>query len=116
MAGNLLINLFENWPKYDIGEGAFMALFGFLFVFLGIVLLILIFTGLGKIMAIRNVKKGKEHKAARAPKAQTKSSSALKKEEGVTPELLAVISAAIAAYYEDENVKCDFVVRRIKKL
>ena len=113
-ASLLLDNLFEDRPKYDIGEGAFMALFGFLFVVCGIVLLILIFTGLGKLMAIRNAKSGKGKK--RAPKEQPKQKTESPKEEGVTPELVAVISAAIAAYYEDENVKCDFVVRRIKKL
>ena len=112
MKANLLVSLFENWPKYDIGTGAFMAIFGFLFVFVGIVLLILIFTGLGKIMSIRNERAGKKEKKPATPKKDTGDKVA----EGVTPELVAVLTAAIAAYYEDENVQCDFVVRRIKKL
>lgn len=112
MKANLLASLFENWPKFDIGEGAFYAVFGFLFVFFGIVLLILIFTGLGKIMSIRNAKTGKKEKKPVVPEKKANESG----EAGVTPELLAVLTAAIAAYYEDEDVQCDFVVRRIKKL
>lgn len=106
-------NLLDGWFKLDVGEGAFYALFGFLFVFCGIVLLVLFFTALGKGMKevqkprLRRKRKGEELPVPKQP---------IVSEEGVTPELVAVISAAIAAYYEDENVKCDFVVKRIKKL
>lgn len=111
MGNAILAGLFENWPKYDIGEGAFMAVFGFAFVFLGIVIMILLFTGLGKIMSVINGKK----KGKSAPVTSVKPNKAHKQEQ-TDDELIAVITAAIAAYYEGENTKCDFVVRRIKKL
>lgn len=111
MGNAILAGLFENWPKYDIGEGAFMAVFGFAFVFLGIVIMILLFTGLGKIMSVINGKK----KGKSSPVASVKPNKVHKQEE-TDDELIAVITAAIAAYYEGENTKCDFVVRRIKKL
>lgn len=110
MINNLLV-----WFKFDVGEGAFYALFGFLIVFTGIVILILLFTALGKIMKQankpRSLRKRKKEESEEAPSAE-----AAVIEEGITHELVAVISAAIALYYEGENVKCDFVVKRIRKL
>lgn len=113
MKNALLVGLFENWPKYDIGEGAFMAVFGFIFVFLGIVVMILLFTGLGKVMAIINGKKNGKPVSAKPSAARARKTNA---DDQADDELIAVITAAIAAYYEGENTKCDFVVRRIKKL
>lgn len=109
----MLTNLLDGWFKFDVGEGAFYAVFGFLFVFLGITLLILIFTVLGKVMAKVNARKKEPKKQAKAEAPQT---PAVAIEEGASPELIAVISAAIAAYYEGTQQKCDFVVRRIKRL
>lgn len=111
-----MLNNLLGWFKFDVGEGAFYALFGFLVVFAGIVILILLFTALGKIM-----KEASKPRALRKPKKKEKEEKPSAEvpavaEEGVTPELVAVISAAVAAYYEGENVKCDFIVRRIKKL
>ena len=90
----------------------FYAVFGFLFVFLGITFLVIIFTILGKVMQkVNDKKKAKPVKKAPAPAAE----SPAQDEEGMTPELVAVISAAVAAYLV-ESQKCDFVVRRIKRL
>ncbi len=113
-------NMLDGWFHFDVGEGAFYAAFGFLFVFLGIVVLIILFTALGKIMKEvnkprkpRSKRRGGKKSKADSPETETAQGPT---QEGVTPELIAVISAAIAAYYENENVKCDFVVKRIKKL
>ena len=35
-------------------------------------------------------------------------------EETLSDETIAVITAAIAAYYEKVNPKCEFIVKRIK--
>lgn len=106
-----------DWFRFDVGEGAFYALFGFLIVLAGIIILILLFTALGKIMEQVN----KPHKQRKPRKSKKKKGEASEEvieqaEEGITPEIIAVISAAIAAVYESENVKCDFVVKRIRKL
>ena len=112
----MLTNLLS-WFKYDVGEGAFDAVFGFLFVFCGITLLVLIFTLLGLCMKKFNARKPRQK---RAKKNQTKEEEKPAEKpvvsEGITPELVAVITAAIAACYESENTPCEFVVRRIKKL
>lgn len=96
------------WLKMDVGEGAFYALFGFAFVFLGIVVLVLFFTLFGYCM----------NKIGSRKEETTRESVVTLpgKEEEIPPEVVAVISAAIAAYYSAAPQKCDFVVRRIKRL
>ena len=108
-----MLNLLDSWLKVKIGEGAFYAVFGFVFVVAGITLLILIFTLFGAIM--KRINEKREASAARAVEAKL---SAPQEESGdePSPEVIAAITAAIAAYYEGEKVACDFVVRRIKKI
>lgn len=108
-------NLFENWPQFDIGEGAFYAVFGFLFVFCGIILLILIFSLLGLIMKKINERPKKEKRQKNKIEAPVPQQST-QTEDGISPEVVAVIAAAISAYYEGSQQKCDFVVKRIKRL
>lgn len=107
MWNDLLFQLFH--PEEGmIGEGAFYALFGFVFVFLGISLLILIFTGLGLVMKKWNERgKTEQRESVVLPSGET---------EEIPPEIAAVISAAIAAYYEEAPERCAFVVKRIKRL
>ena len=116
----MLVNLLDGWFKIDVGEGAFYSVFGFIFVFLGIALLIAIFTALGLIMKKVNSREKSPKTAKKEKGAQRSPASVAQKapvaEEGLSPELIAVITAAIAAYYEGTKEKCDFVVRRIKRL
>ncbi len=106
-----MLNLLDGFFKVDLGEGAFYAVFGFVFVFVGIALLIAIFTLLGLLMKKVNHRKRKDETRESAVTA-----AAPQGEEGISPETVAVIAAAIAAYYEATSQKCDFVVRRIKRL
>ncbi len=106
------MNLLDGWFKFDVGEGAFYSVFGLAFVIVGIALLVGVFTLLGFVMKKFNERKGKgKAEPVSVPKSQQPAV-----EEGVSPEVVAAITAAITAYYEKENVPCDFVVRRIGKL
>ena len=112
----MLANLLS-WFKYDVGEGAFDAVFGFFFVFCGITLLVLIFAFLGMGMKKFNARKPRQKRTKRnQTKEEEKPAEKPVVSEGITPELVAVITAAIAACYESEKTPCEFVVRRIKKL
>lgn len=109
-----MTDLLLAWFKYDIGEGAFDAVFGYLFVFLGIALLVTIFTIFGIVMRKVNGRKPKKKKVKDHEIVFPRQTE---EEEGEIPEeVVAVIMAAISAVYEGENTKCDFVVRRIKRL
>lgn len=113
-----MLNLLDSWFKMPFGDAAFYALFGFLFVFAGIVILILIFTLLGMLMKkIGNrPKKPKKEKKSKATANEAKPSENEQSDPEISPELVAVLTAAVAACLENENSACDFVVRRIKKL
>ena len=99
------------WFQYPVGDGAFYALFGLIFVSIGIALLVLIFMALGAVMNKLNARK----KKAAAPKQEAPAAPQIS-EDGVSPEVVAAITAALMAYYEEEQVKCDFVVKRIKRI
>ena len=104
------------WFKYPVGDGAFYAAFGYVFVFLGIAILVFLFTILGIVMKKINARKPKKKRVRAKDGEETAITSKIEVEEEISPEIVAVISAAIAAVYEGENVKCDFVVRKIRKL
>lgn len=112
-------NLLDGWFKFDLGEGAFYAVFGFVFVFIGIAVLIGILMLVGKIMQIQ--KKKVDEKAQRAAEERQKELAeamvaAQPEQEGISAEVIAAITAALAVYCEQEKTKCDFVVKRIRKI
>ncbi len=111
MLSNLL-----SWFKVNPGEGAFYSVFGFCFVFLGIVILIGIIALVGYIMTkwtdVREKKKATKVKSPSAPVQEAVSAI----DEGIPPEVVAAITAALAVCMQEEKAKCDFVVRRIRKI
>lgn len=109
-----MYNLLDSWFKMSVGDGAFYAVFGLMFVVLGITLLVGILTGVGAIMKRVNGRNAKKIEEKRAPMPSPLPEAPV--EEGITPETVAAITAALMAFYEQENVKCDFVVRRIKRV
>jgi sodium pump decarboxylase gamma subunit len=108
----------QGYPKYiEIPEAAFYALIGFVIVFLGITFLIGIVWGVGKILQMKSgtvaqktVEKTKETTAQTTIVANNVNS------EEISEETVAVITAAIMAYYEKNTPKCEFTVSRIKKI
>lgn len=111
----MLTNLLADWFKINLGEGAFYSVFGFVFVFLGIVVLILVLTLLGLLMKKIN-ERGKKQKQGKVEPALPAEEKASAPEEGISPEVIAAIAAAVTAYCQESGGKCDFVVKRIKKL
>ena len=99
----------------NVGEAALYALLGFLVVFAGIAFLILVVWLVGKVMA----KTTGKSKAKPQPKAVEKpQEQPVAKMEGdeISEETVAVITAAIMAYYQQNNPKCEFTVKRIKRI
>lgn len=109
-----MINGLLSWFKADVGEAAIYAIVGFVFVFVGIAFLVLLFMGLGKVMSVVTAKRTAKVRDAMQskmiPAAQSHTDS------GVSPELVAVITAAVTMCYEQEGGRCDFVVKRIKRI
>lgn len=115
--------------KISVGEAAIDALLGFITVFVGIALLVLIVWAVGKAMqSVESESKNggeKKPKVKKEPQAAKQTSEPVKSapaeatisaSNGIDEETIAVISAAIAAYYAGENRTCGFVVKRIKRM
>lgn len=105
----------------SLPESALYALLGFLVVFVGIAFLILIVWLVGKCLSKisfskdANKKKKAENTAQKDISASVTENSSAAAEE-ISEETVAVITAALMAYYEQTNPKCEFTVRRIKRI
>ena len=98
----------------NIGEALVYALLGFAVTFLGIIILIFFVWVYGKI--IKSVRQG-AGKKAKGKTEESEAQAAVPAADGEIPvEVRLAIVAAIAAYYEGESSKCEFKVKRIKRL
>ena len=100
----------------DFPEALVYALLGFVIVFVGIAIIILIIWLIGLLMRktnnlafLQNI--GKKKKEVAAPVENTEISN-----DEVPDEVKAAIVAAIMAYYETEQPQCEFKVKRIKRI
>ena len=112
---NLLSVAADKYRTPPVGEAALYALLGFLVVFVGIAFLILVVWAVGKIMT--KTEKAKKTKEASKQKAESVAKpSEVNAVEEISEETVAAITAAIMAYYQQEQKKCEFTVKRIKKV
>ncbi len=101
--------LTEIGKKISVGEAAIYAVIGFLVVFVGIAILVLAVWLIGLIFKRINENKKSETETINL---QTKAEIGDESQE----ELIAVITAAIAAVYTSENRKPEFTVKKIKRI
>ena len=106
----MLYSLLNQYRAVGIGEAALYALLGFAVVFLGISFLIFVVWLVGKIMVAVEKKPVKTKKVEPAPATQAVS------EDELSDETVAVIMGALMAYYQANNPKCEFKVKRIKRI
>lgn len=113
MLTNLLTKLPEGGREIGLGEASLYALIGFLVVFAGIAFLIFVVWLVGRIMVSTS---GKAVRKKETKEVLPKTVQPSTDEENVSEETVAVITAALMAYYQKSNPKCEFTVRRIKRL
>ena len=94
-----------------LGEAAIYALIGFAVVFLGISLLVFIVWGLGQ--AFEKIPKALKKKEQPKPAQELQQESVATAE--IDDETVAVIMAAITAFYQKEQIPCEFVIKKIKR-
>lgn len=114
----MLLNLLtsslpEGYQEISLGEASLYALIGFLVVFAGIAFLVFVLWLVGRLMKkakgeveVKPEKPVKEKPIQEQPAAF----------EGVDEETIAVITAALMAFYQTNNPKCEFTVKRIKRV
>lgn len=94
-------------------NGAFVFLLGIIVVFFGITVIVLVITGIGKVMSLKN----------RQPKLTNDNDelvsdtlSTSREYEGVSPEVVAAISAVLSTYYFSTESNCEFKIKKIKRI
>ena len=97
----------------EVPEALLYALIGFLVVFAGIALLITVVWAVGKIMSTINPTVQPKKIEAKPKQAQV---APVVNSDEVDEETVAVITAALMAYYQTTNPKCGFTVKRIKRI
>ena len=113
MLRNLLTSALPEGGRYvEISEAALYALVGFLVVFAGIVFLIAIVWIVGKLMG----KSTQKSKVTTQEKKEDIAPIAPVANEDISEETIAVIMAALTAYYQTNNPKCEFTLKRIKRM
>ncbi len=105
--------------RVGIGEASLDALIGLIVVFLGIAFLIFVVWGAGKITAAFAEKLSAKMATLAAQEAELPPSISAAEstaEDGVSEETVAVITAALTAYYQTNAPACEFTVKRIKRI
>lgn len=116
MLTNLLTSALPEGGKYvSIGEASLEALIGFLVVIAGISFLIFIVWLVGKLMVKAKRESVTENKTV-VPQVEEKNMSTTSEAEEVDEETVAVIMAALMSYYQTNNPKCTFTLKRIKRI
>lgn len=105
----------------SVPESALYALIGFLIVFCGIAFLIFIVWFIGRCMAFMQgqpffAKPQKTQPVKKEKPAPKTVSQPVAVEEELSEETVAVITAALMAYYQQAKPECGFIVKRIKRI
>ena len=95
-----------------VSLSALYALIGFAVVFAGIALLILVVWAVGKVMHRNQAPVQTKQREVTAVQQEV----AVADNNEISEETVAVIMAALTAYYQTNNPKCEFTVKRIKRI
>ena len=116
MLRNILTSALPEGGRYvSISEVSLYALIGFLVVFAGITFLILIVWLVGKMMS-KSSKTTKQEMKKESKKQEAPAVVNATENEEISEETIAVIMAALTAYYQKNNPKCEFTLKRIKRM
>ena len=116
----MVYNLLSDSAKtrtVPISESVLYAILGFAIVFVGILFLIFVVWVVGKFMSKskKNEKKTEKPIVKKEKQEVAPSLAVADATEEITEETIAVITAAIMAYYQKNKPKCEFTVKRIKR-
>lgn len=102
----------EGGKMISIPESLLYALIGFIVVFAGISLLIAVVWAVGKVMSMNTTTSAKPKVERQVQAVQPASTVS----DDVDEETVAVITAALMAYYQTNKPQCGFTVKRIKRI
>jgi len=116
---NNLLSLINQEGSLGFGEACIYALIGFAVVFVGIALIILIIWLIGLLMRktdnlafLNKTGRKKDKKKKNEPEVEAGTVGS----DEIPDEIKVAIVAAIMAYYSEQAPKCEFKVKRIKRI
>lgn len=113
----MLSNLLATPTYVSIPEVLLNAILGFIVVIVGIAFLIFVVWLVGLIMSkVSGIQTNSKKEKVALQEVEKELAVGMSEEEIPDEETIAVITASIMAYYQANNPKCEFVVKRIKKL
>lgn len=96
-------------------NGAFVFLLGLVVVFFGITVIILVISGIGKVMTLKDKRPTVKKEDEDEPVVTDTASTSIEY-EGVSPEVVAAISAVLSTYYFSTESNCEFKIKKIKRI
>lgn len=112
-----MLALINQEGSLGFGEACLYALIGFLIVFFGIALIILIIWLIGLILRKTNNLEFLSKIGKKKKKATEAATEIVKASDGeISDDVKAAIIAAIMAFYSEEMPACEFKVKRIKRI
>ena len=112
----MLYNVLTKSREIGLSEAGVYALLGLIVVCLGIIFLIFVVWAIGKFFTTKQNKNTKLEKKESAVLEKVPDTVNMESEDEISEEIIAVITAAISAYYETAKPQCEFVVKRIKRM
>lgn len=100
----------------NLFNGAFVFVLGILVIFFGIEVIVLVISGIGKIMSAKNKKSTVVEDEDEDDDDIAVVSDASQTYEGASPEVVAAITAVLSAYYFSNESNCEFKIKKIKRI
>ncbi len=91
-------------------NGLFVFILGIVVVFFGITVIVIVIEGIGKIMS------AKKKKAEPGTEVNVSEDLSDEISNELSDETVAVITAALTAYYFKQNSNCEFKIKKIKRI
>ena len=113
---NNLLSLINDPNSLGIGEACLYALIGFVVVFLGIALIIFIIWLIGLVMRKTDNLSFLNKIGKKKKKENNQETVEAVRSDEIPAEVKVAIVAAIAAYYSKAPAKCEFKVKKIKRI
>ncbi len=105
--------MLTNLLSSPLFTGSYTFVLGMLIIFLGIAIIVIFVSLAGKVFS---VSKNNKKPIKKIEEKQVENNKIANSNE-ISDEIKAVIVACISAYYfENKNSKCDFIVKKIKKI
>ena len=109
-----MLNLLDKVNKMEpLAGGLYTFILGMVVVFLGIAILVLCVSLFGKLIQVLEKKSEKPKK--QQVKVEEKVEQETANSDDIPEHVKVAIIAAISAYYQTAQEKCDFVVKKIKR-